>query len=352
MDFSLKLLIRCCLLILFGSAFCQSVYAQWVEQSSNVKTRLRGVSAVSDQIAWASGTNGTCIKTTDGGVTWQVLTVPDSEKLDFRDVDAFDASTAYLLSIGEGDKSRIYKTTDGGKSWQLQFTNSNPKAFFDAMAFWDRNRGVVFSDPVDGKLVIIRTEDGGRTWKEVPSENIPPAVSGEGGFAASGTCIAVEGRNNAWIATGGKAARVYRSTDGGNKWQVVSTPVISGEAASGIFSIAFKDSRNGVVAGGTYNKETEARDNVAVSSDGGRTWTLTKTMPNGYRSAVAYWPGSKAIVAAGPSGTDFSLDNGASWKSLGTTGYHAISIAKPGVAWAVGENGRIGKYSGSLQSSR
>ncbi len=313
---------------------------------------MRGVSAVSGKIAWASGSNGTCLRTTDGGASWQALTVPDSDKLDFRDVDAFDADIAYLLSIGEGDKSRIYKTTDGGKSWQLQFTNHKPKAFFDAMAFWDRNRGLAFSDPVDGKLVIIKTEDGGKTWKEIPSENIPPAVSGEGGFAASGSCITVQDRNNAWIATGGAAARVYRSTDGGETWQVVTTPIISGEAAAGIFSIAFRDARNGIIVGGTYNKETEARDNAAVTTDGGQTWTLTKTLPNGFRSAVAYWPGSKTIVTVGPSGADYSQDNGSTWKSLGNTGYHAMSIAKSGAIWGVGSSGRIGKYSGGFQSKR
>lgn len=340
------------LLLLILASFCRFAYGQWVEQSSGSKSSLRGVSAVSDKIAWASGSNGTCLKTIDGGETWQVLTVSDSDKLDFRDVDAFDADTAYLLSIGEGDKSRIYKTTDGGKSWQLQFTNHKPKAFFDAMAFWDRNRGIAFSDPVDGKLVIIKTEDGGKTWKEIPSENIPPAVSGEGGFAASGSCITIQGRNNAWIATGGAAARVYRSTDGGETWRVVTTPIISGEAAAGIFSITFRDARNGIIVGGTYNKETEARDNAAVTTDGGQTWTLTKTLPNGFRSAVAYWPGSKTIVTVGPSGADYSQDNGSTWKSLGNTGYHAMSIAKSGAIWGVGSSGRIGKYSGGFQSKR
>ena len=133
-------------------------------QNSRTTARLRGVNAVSAQVAWASGSNGTYLKTIDGGATWQAATVPGSESLDFRDVEAFDASTAYLLSIGEGEKSKIFKTTDGGRNWKLQFTNRNPKAFFDAIAFWDAKRGIAFSDPVDGRLLIIRTEDGGASW--------------------------------------------------------------------------------------------------------------------------------------------------------------------------------------------
>jgi photosystem II stability/assembly factor-like uncharacterized protein len=322
--------------------------AQWVEQSSGTTIRLRGVSAVSASVAWASGSQGTYLRTTDGGATWQAGTVPGAEALDFRDVDAFDANTAYLLSIGEGERSRIYKTTDGGQHWTLQFTNRNPKAFFDAMAFWDAQRGVAVSDSVDGRFVIIKTADGGATWKEVPPENLPPALPGEGAFAASGTCITVQGRNNIWIGT--TAARVLRSTDGGNTWQVARTPILSGQASAGIFSIAFKDARHGVVVGGDYRKESEARDNVATTMDGGRTWKLARgPLPGGFRSGVAYVPGASVptLIAVGPSGSDYSLDQGASWMSLGTTGYHAVSLASPTVGWAVGEGGRIAKFIGA-----
>ena len=323
----------------------QIVMAQWSEQVSGTKARLRGVSAVNDKIAWASGAQGTYLKTIDGGATWQAATVPGAETLDFRDVEAFDANTAYLLSIGEGEKSRIYKTTNGGRDWQLQFQNRNPQAFFDAMAFWDAKHGIALSDPVNGRFLIIRTDDGGTTWKEVPSGNIPPAISGEAAFAASGTCITVQGRSNAWIATGGGAARVFRSTDGGNTWQVATTPITSGPNTSGIFSISFKDAKNGVIVGGDYTKESEARDNVAVTTDGGRTWNPIKSLPGGFRSGVAYLRGAKAttVVAVGPSGTDYSSNNGETWTGQGTTGYHAIS-STGSIGWAVGEGGRIAKY--------
>src|SRR5262245_31814608 len=120
----------------------QSVAPQWLPQSSGTTARLRGVSAVSSTVAWASGNNGVYLKTTDGGANWEAATVPGAEALDFRDVDAFDADTAYLLSIGEGDRSRIYKTTDGGKDWRLQFTNRTTKAFLDAIALWEASTGV------------------------------------------------------------------------------------------------------------------------------------------------------------------------------------------------------------------
>jgi photosystem II stability/assembly factor-like uncharacterized protein len=162
-----------CALFCIGAA--QTIQPKWITQSSLTTARLRGVSAVSSTVAWASGSDGVYLKTTDGGATWRAGTVPGAETLDFRDVEAFDADTAYLLSIGEGEHSRIYKTTDGGEHWRLQFTNGNPKAFFDAMAFWDPDRGVAVSDSVDGRFMIIKTIDGGASWKELPFEKLPPA---------------------------------------------------------------------------------------------------------------------------------------------------------------------------------
>jgi photosystem II stability/assembly factor-like uncharacterized protein len=335
---------------------CTAGLAQWTPQHSGTTARFRGVSAASRTVVWASGNGGTYARTTDGGATWQSAVVPGAAQLDFRDVQAVDANTAYLLSIGPGEQSRIYKTTEGGRDWTLQFTNHNPKAFFDAFAFWDAQTGIAMSDPVDGRFILIKTTDGGATWKEVPRENLPPALEGDGAFAASGTCIAVQGKQNVWFGTGGAAvARVFRSTDGGNTWRVAQTSITAGNASSGIFSIAFKDAKTGVIVGGDYKNENETGNNVATTTDGGATWTLAKgPRPAGFRSAVAYVPGTRGpmLVAVGPSGSDYSVDNAASWVSLGSTGFHAVSFAGIDAGWAVGEGGRIGKYTDALPGHR
>jgi photosystem II stability/assembly factor-like uncharacterized protein len=350
---------------LFGSvlvviicSFANAANAQWVEQQSGTTVRFRGVSAVSARTAWASGDRGTFARTVDGGQTWRAETVKGAEELDFRDVDAFDERTAYLLSIGEGEKSRIYKTTDGGQNWTLQFVNKNPKAFFDAMAFWDKDHGIAMSDPVNGRFLLITTSDGGRTWKEVAPEKIPAALTGEAAFAASGTCITVEGKSHVWFGTGGGAeARVFRSTDRGRNWTVTSTPITSGKASRGIFSVAFMDNLRGVIVGGDYEQEALTTANVAVTTDGGQTWkAVTNKFPAGYRSGVSYLTGKRraALVAVGPSGTDYSTDYGLTWTNIGQLGFHSVSFARRGEAagWAVGEAGRIAKYVGSLPSEQ
>jgi photosystem II stability/assembly factor-like uncharacterized protein len=326
--------------------------AQWDNQSSGTTVRLRGVSAVNQSIAWASGDKGTYARTVDGGKTWTPGHVPDSGDLDFRDVDAFSADVAYLLSIGEGEKSRIYKTNDGGLHWTLQFKNTRPTAFFDAMAFWDANHGIAVSDPVDGRFLIIITADGGATWKEMHPNGMPLALAGEGAFAASGTCITVQGKQNVWFGTGGpEGARVFHSIDGGRNWTVATTPITKGKAA-GIFSLLFWDAKHGVLIGGDYTKEREVGNNAACTSDGGRTWRLAETKrPNGYRSGVALVDGRKKrrLLTVGPAGSDFSISGGKSWRILGEEGFHSVSFAANSQAgWAVGEGGRIAKYAGAF----
>jgi photosystem II stability/assembly factor-like uncharacterized protein len=313
-------------------------------QKSDVSTRLRGVSAVSARVAWASGAGGTVLRTTDGGSSWQARPIPGTTRLDFRDVDAISEHVAFALSIGPGEASRIYKTSDGGEHWMLQFANSDPDVFLDAMAFWDADRGVAVSDSVRGAFVILTTINGGRAWTRVPADRLPAALPNEGAFAASGTNVAVSGRNHVWIGTG--ASRVLRSADGGRSWKVAVAPIANGES-SGIFSIAFRDATHGVVVGGDYKKEAEAVDNVATTSDGGVTWKLSTKGVSGYRSVVAWVPGTKqSFVAAGPSGMDWSSDDGRTWTAVESSGLDTLSFARStGIGWGAGDRGRLARLS-------
>jgi photosystem II stability/assembly factor-like uncharacterized protein len=325
--------------------------AGWQLQTSGTSERLRAVSAVNIKVAWASGNKGTVLRTEDGGARWTMLAVPGAEGLDFRDIEATGERTAYILSIGSGDKSRIYKTTDAGKTWVLQFTNTDPKAFYDAVAFWDEQNGLAVGDPVDGRFTILRTSDGGRTWALTPEADRPRALAGDGMFAASGTCFTVQGRTNAWIGTGGAAqARILRTTNRGATWAEAATPIVAGTSSAGIFSVAFSDARHGIIVGGDYRTEQEASDNIALTSDGGRTWTA----PGGarlrsFRSGVVFISGSggREAIAVGPAGTDRSIDGGRTWAALGNVGFHAVSADKAGKSvWAVGEQGRVARLAG------
>jgi photosystem II stability/assembly factor-like uncharacterized protein len=328
------------------TAFVSQYKWSWTPLETGVASTLRGVSASFPSVVWASGSRNSLLRSIDAGATWQRLPNPTEDVLDFRDVDAIDERTAYALSIGNGPLSRIYKTTDAGGTWTLQFTNSDPKGFLDAMTFWDADHGVAVGDSVDGAFFILTTEDGGRTWSRVPPDRLPAALPNEGAFAASGTNVAVFGRDHVWFGTGAAArARVLRSTDRGRTWAIAETPLIAGPSA-GIYSVAFRDPMHGVIVGGDYAKETEAIDNVAVTRDCGSTWTLVKERGlGGFRSVVAFVPGTAAsFVAVGPRGADLSTDDGRSWSAIAGAGYHAFSFAPGGTSgWGVGGRGTAGR---------
>jgi photosystem II stability/assembly factor-like uncharacterized protein len=303
---------------------------------------FRGLCVVSDKVAWVSGTKGTWARTTDGGQNWLVGRVLEADKLDFRDVEAFGETTAYLLSAGPGDASRIYKTVDGGKTWALQFKSADPKAFFDALAFWDESNGVALGDPVNGQFQLISTSDGGVTWKSLPGNELLPALPKEGAFAASGTCLITKGRQDAWFVTGGaKAARVFHSPDRGQSWRVCETPITAGVESAGIFSIAFRDEKTGMIVGGDYRKPNDSGATAAITHDGGKTWKLLEgRLP--YCSCIA-WAGDRWI-AVGISGSHSSQDDGTTWKRLDHENYNTVGFTGSGEGWAVGPRGRIARF--------
>jgi photosystem II stability/assembly factor-like uncharacterized protein len=331
-----------------------SAFGQWNPQQSNTTASLYGLSIVDAKVVWASGTGGTFVRTTDGGKTWQAGAVPGGEKLDFRGIYAVDARTAYLMSIGNGNESRIYKTTDAGKTWSLQYTEQNPKAFLDCMAFWSVTRGIVVGDPVDGKAELLTTSDGGAHWTRVPTESVPPARTGEGS-PASGTCIATHSEKkgkqaigHAWFVTE-NASRVFHSVDAGKTWTVSDAPLVRG-LNQGVFSIAVADASRLVIVGGDYDHPQMVKPNSAYTDDGGRTWRESSHRPAGYRWCVAIVPDTPGptAFAVGPTGMDYSIDGGQNWDQMNEVDANTIAFADAHHGWAVGRKGLILKFEGTV----
>lgn len=317
---------------------------------AGTSARLQAVSVASDDVIWASGLEGAFVRSIDGGASWRAGVVTGSEERQFRDVHAVDADTAYLLSAGPGDASRIYKTVDGGASWSLQFVNAIPEAFFDCMDFWDEDHGIAYSDSVDGKIMMIRTSDG-ETWEPIDSSRLPDALEGEGGFAASGTCVAVHGESTAHVAMGVNSARILRTRDRGESWTVIDTPVPHGNQTSGLTSVAFIDDGVGVVAGGDIAAPESYDDTVAVTEDGGDSWwrVAGPTFP-GAVYGIAFVPGAptRSFVAVGPGGASYSLDNGSTWESLSTDSYWSVAFTPSGTGFLVGPEGRLARVTASF----
>lgn len=312
----------------------------WTRLNVPTTASFRGLSIISDSVVWASGTDGTVIRTVDGGNNWSVIKVRGAQQLDFRGIQAFDANTAVVISSGPAEKGQahIYRTSDGGKSWAHVYEQKTAGIFFDAVAFWDSRHGIVLSDPVEGHFVLFTTDDGGSTWNQIPAAALPPALPSEGAFAASNSCLTVHGRKDVWFATGGaSAARVFRSKDRGKSWTVAETPMHPKNASSGIFSLSFRSEKQGIAVGGDYqHPESSDLPTVMRTTDGGLTWqTAALTNPAGiYFSSVARGD-DPTIIAAGIKGLWVHSHN---WKLASPENLNTVA-SDHNIVWAVGPKG-------------
>jgi hypothetical protein len=347
--------------------------AQFQIQNSHTTASLRGIHALNDQIAWASGTNGIVLHTTDGGATWQICTTPpDAEKLDFRGIQAFNQNTAIVMSSGKGDLSRLYKTTDACRTWKLLFTNPDKEGFWDALLFLSPQHGFLLGDPVTTThmgggtsfgFYIRETVDGGANWAR-PSGIQTVPHQGESIFAASNSALTTYFfKGDLLFVTGGfdLPEAVFLHTRNhivcdcpwepgppGSSPFIMGTSEllpIRGDETSGAFSVQSND-KTVVVVGGNYKSPEDTSNTAAYLSLGAR-WQQPQTPPHGYRSAVAYDSTTKTWITVGPNGTDISRDDGRNWTALKPSPQDAPDADKNwnalSLPFVVGPNGRIGK---------
>jgi photosystem II stability/assembly factor-like uncharacterized protein len=339
---------------------------------------LRGLSVPDVGVAWVSGSAGAVARTSDSGVTWTDASIPEAvqDDLDLRCLVAFDSSEAWAASAGEGEASRLFHTTDGGATWSTVLRNVDPAGFYDGLAFWTRQHGMLLGDPTDGYMTILVTEDGGETWERVgdaatfalpapdPMVEIATAVEpaepepeiGEYCFAASNQSIETMGRSTAWIGTGGKVARVFKTLDRGRTWTVAATPMRQDDAAAGVFALSFRDFNFGVAVGGKYNEPDSFEDNCAITEDGGATWTLVQSPPEGYRSSVCFIPGQEdAWMSVGTNGSSIAEGSSANtWinHTEGGPGTALNSLAadpQGRTLWAVGADGFVARRAAAVK---
>ncbi len=309
--------------------------------TSGTKTSLRGLSVVNDNVVWVSGSNGTVGKTTNGGKTWTWRVVKGFEKTDFRDIEAFDASTAIIMGVAE--PAYILKTNDGGESWKVVYENKTKGMFLDAMEFWNEQSGIVIGDPLEGRFFVARSFDGGNSWQDIPFDKRPAADSGEACFAASGTNVRALDKDEAVFVSGGKRSRMFTRN------RPVDLPVIQGKETTGANSIAvwdkfkLKGGKRMIVVGGDFNADSSRVKNCFYTSDGGQSWNAPGTPPHGYRSCVEYFSKLEAF-ACGLNGVDRTTDGGKTWMLISSEGFHVCRASKLGAAvYLAGGNGKVGR---------
>jgi len=329
----------------------------WEMQDSRITASLRGIHAVGGGVAWASGTNGTVLRTEDSGYMWQSCAVPTgAEKLDFRGIWAWDANIAIVMSSGPGDQSRLYKTTDGCSHWTLLYANPDKDGFWDVVAFEDQNHGFALGDPVKDRFVLLFTLDAGKTWDRVNTANLDIGKAKIGAFAASNSALLYGPSHVPWFGTSGPDGPYLYTGDSvctsitaqmspatcyekSLLFEKKKLPIAGTTASAGIFSIAMNaDKTIAVAVGGEYTKPNESAGTAAWTADGGQHWTAAEKPPHGYRSTVAWDADAKAWIAAGTNGSDISYDDGKTWQPLDDGNWNALSLP-----WIVGPKGRIAK---------
>jgi photosystem II stability/assembly factor-like uncharacterized protein len=378
---------RSALLYLIVVAASAAAPAQWQMQNSHTTADLRGILNVGDGVAWASGTNGTVLRTEDGGFLWQVCAVPPgAENLDFRGIQAFDADTAIVMSSGKGDLSRLYKTTDGCHSWKLVFANPDADGFWDAVKFEDANTGMILGDPVDGYFAIFITSNGGYTWQKQTPSGIKADAAQESIFAASNSSLfATSDPARQFFVTGGtggahfiechkksSASSKPEKLDADGKSEKVSArgkvkrssvdkaqaleclrtkqalPLQGKSESAGAFSLG-SEHETFVAVGGDFRQPDDPAGTAVCTQGKDKPWQAAKTSPRGYRSAVAFYEQSKTWITVGPNGTDISTDDGRNWRPLrpDPAHYETSDSAKNwnalSLPFVVGPHGRIGK---------
>lgn len=333
------------------TALVTTADSQWILQNSGATAGLRGIQSIGNGIAWASGTEGTVLRTVNGGEKWERCAIPpEAEHLDFRGIQSHDANTAIVMSSGKGSLSRLYKTTDGCRTWTLLFANPDPDGFWDALLLSRLDSdGELLGDPVNGKFTLWTTSDKGVTWQRNVSHGLD-SLPGEGAFAASNSALFLNESFATGFVTGGPSgARILVGEETSFQSQVL--PLRAGSDSRGGFSVEAREGCCWVAVGGDYRKPDEREGTAAFTHDAGKTWHAAKIPPHGFRSAVTYDPAAKAWIAVGPNGTDISTDDGLTWRALhprsalhepadADRNWNAISLP-----FVVGPRGRIGRLS-------
>ncbi|MEQ8470059.1 MAG: hypothetical protein RIC35_02685 [Marinoscillum sp.] len=327
--------------ILLGCAKPQTTI-ETIPLISNTDALLQAISIVDKNVAWVSGHKATFVRTTDGGINWRPFHYPN-DTLQFRDIHSFDHTEAVIMSAGPGKLSRIFKFSDHS-GFREVYVMPHEEGFLNTIEFWDNGKGLAFGDSFNGQLFVLITNDKGETWERIDPSTLPPAGKGEGGFAASGACISLLRGGRAWIGTGaGGHSRVLFTDNFGRTWSDYEVPIVKGDAA-GITSIHMVDLSTGLIAGGDLAITGAYTDNIAITDDGGKTWTLAgQPITKGafYGSDIIRWKNDFLMIMCGPKGIDYSDDHGHTFNNLDTLNYWAVDLHKSGSGYAVGTDGKL-----------
>jgi photosystem II stability/assembly factor-like uncharacterized protein len=330
-------MLKICLNLLVSLSFLQTATAQEIQMLAMGKTvSLRGLSVVSDQVIWVSGSDGTVGLSVDGGQSWKWTRVPGYELSDFRDIEAFSDQEAIIMGVTE--PAVLMRTTDGGDKWTLVYKDTAKSAFWDAMDF-SGQKGVLIGDPEKGKIFFASSSDSGRTWDKPMSPGLDGLDAGETFFAASGSNICYVSASQWALVSGGKKSCLYYA---GNRYPLW---LIQGGETTGANAIAVNPVNPNLafVVGGDFSHDTLSQGNSIRIRFNPFSQEFPKSPPRGYRSCVEYLDESR-MICCGARGVDVSKDGGMNWQNISDKSFHVCRKAKSGQAiFLAGAKGSVAR---------
>ena len=279
------------------------------------KISIRAIAIDGDKVFYAANKNRVGYLDLKTKLKFERKISKDSLEVEFRSL-AITNKAVFVVTIS--NPALLYRFSKDLANKELVYEEKHEKVFYDSMQFWNDNEGIAMGDPISNCFSIVITRDGGATWQKAACENLPKLVEGEAAFAASNTNIVVKG-NHTWLVSGGKEARVFYSSDKGISWRVYNTPIVKGEAMTGIFSADFYNEKIGFIAGGNYEKYLYTIQNKGLTLDGGKTWQLVgENTGFGYASCIQFVPKSNGngLLSVGATGIHYSKDRGTTWSQI------------------------------------
>jgi photosystem II stability/assembly factor-like uncharacterized protein len=257
----------------------------------------------------------------DGGKTWKCMGLKETRTIHRIIVHRDDPNIIYAAALGSAwgtNKERgVYRTTDGGESWEkILYVNEstgcadlvvdpgNPNKLIAAM--WEFGRKPwTFNSGGEGSGIYV-TFDGGNTWEERTEEDgLPEGILGRVGLA-----IAPSEPDIVYALVEAKKNGFYKSTDGGFKWELVSTKNIGNRPF--YYADIFVDPQN-------ENRIFNLWSYMSVSEDGGKTFDSfgRGTHPDHH----AFWvhpDNPEYMIEGNDGGLNISRDGGDSWQFVQT----------------------------------
>jgi len=332
------------LILLFLST---GVYSQWtvVSQLDSLGDYPCISAPNCSTVIVAGGTFGRpkVLRSTNGGAAFTNIT-SNITGFELYALWAIDADTIFVgdggSTGGNGGNAKVYKTTNGGVSWQVMLTTGGNNGFISGIvfSFIQPNFGIIASDSplANDSFWIAKTYDHGYSWKITKAPYTPTFITQRSAFAVDSIFYGF-----GIISSPGK---IYVTSNSGVTWNLR----LIGLGANSVPSIAFKsDKQTGIAISDIL------MPNIARTTNAGLNWQQVNVGAGTFGVGHVKWIPGTDIFFLAASKLKRTSNNGSDWFDMETGGiqfFNHIDLIPSGgnniCAYALTSDGRVLKFEG------